>query len=252
MKSIHLFVAFCIFAMAIPFQTQAQGNNDPIYAVYTYEIMPEKVKAEEAFVKEMMSTLKNNGVKGPVWSTAVTNTNKFMYIMPLKNMAQLDENPWKDIMEKMGEKNWKILIDKAKGHESSFSSSVLELDSDLSYMPDGLSVQTPGKDFRAWNIFHIKPGKYDEAKAMAKKIKAVYANKNAAFHYRVYHNKFGGDGNTLVVVSSHKNMGDYYQTAETARTLVQKDVEALYDEFLTYVAKQERQYGSMRPDLSNE
>lgn len=252
MKTIHLFVAICISAMAIPFHTQAQNENDPIYAVYTYEIMPEKVKAEEAFVKEMKSKLKEYNVKGPTWSTAVTNTNTFMYIMPLKNMAQLDENPWKAIVEKMGEKNWKKLTDKAKGHESSFSSSALVLDSELSYMPNGLSVQTPGKDFRAWNIFHIKPGKYDEAKAIAKKIKAVYTNKNAQFHYRVYHNKFGGDGYTLVVVSSHKNMGDYYETAETARTLVEKDVEALYDEFLTYVAKQERQYGTMRPDLSNE
>lgn len=252
MKTIKNFVAICLIAVVMPFNAFAQGDNDQMFAVYTYEIMPEKVKAEEAFVKEMKATLKKHGVEGPTWSTAVTNTNTFMYIMPLENMADLDNNPWQELSEKMGEKEWKKLIDKADGHESSSSSSVLVLDAELSYMPDGLDPTTEGKDFRAWNMFHIKPGKYDEAKDLAKKIKEVYASKNSKFHYRIYHNRFGGDGNTLVVVSSHKNMGDYYQSASTARALVEKDTESLYDEFLTCVAKQDRMYGNMRPDLSNE
>ncbi len=241
-----------MIATLIPFQTQGQNDKDQMFAVYTYDVMPEKVKAEEVFVKEMKAKFKENKVEGPTWSTAVTNTNTFMYIVPIENMAQLDENPWEPIIKKMGKENWKKFTDKAKGHESSSSSAVSVLDSELSYMPEGLDPTTEGKDFRAWNIFHIKPGQYDEAKAVAKKIKEVYAAKKSKFHYRIYHNTFGGDGNTMVVVSSHKNMGDYYQNAEAARSLVQKDVEKLYDELLTHVAKQDRMYGNMRPDLSNQ
>ena len=53
MKTIKFLVAFCLFAMVTSFQINAQNDNDQMFAVYTYEIMPEKVKAEEAFVKEM-------------------------------------------------------------------------------------------------------------------------------------------------------------------------------------------------------
>jgi hypothetical protein len=251
MKTITYAIAICLLATLIPFQTQGQNDNDQMFAIYTYEIKPEKVKAEEAFVKEMKAKFKQYNVESPTWSTAVTNTNSFMYIVPIENMAQLDDNPWGPIIKKMGEDNWKKFTDKAKGHESSSSSSVSVLDSELSYMPEGLDPTTEGQDFRAWNIFHIKPGKYDEAKAVAKKIREVYAANKSKFYYRVYHNRFGGDGNTMVIVSSHRNMGDYYQNVEAARSLVQKDIEKLYDELLTYVVKQNRVYGNMRPDLSN-
>lgn len=250
-KTIKLFVLILIVALMVPLSAFSQKDDDPIFAVYTYDIKPEMVKAEEAFVKELIETLKKYGLDGPTWSTATTNTNRYLYIVALKNMAQLDKKPWQPLIDKMGEAKWKQLIDKSKGHESVNSSHVSILDSELSYMPNGLSTKTPGQEFRAWNIFHIKPGMYDKAKEIGKKIKAVYQSKNSNYYYRIYHNKFGGNGNTFVVVSSHENMGDYYQKSQATQKLLGKEVEALYDEFLTCVAKQERQYGKMRPDLSN-
>ena len=251
MKTTKNLAIICLVALMLPFTAFSQKEDDQMFAVYSYEIRPEKVKAEETFLKEIIAKLKQYGVKGPTWTTATTNTNGFSYIVPIKNMAQLDEKPWQALIDKMGKDNWKKFIDKSKANEASSSSSISVLDSELSYMPSGLNPNTPGEDFRAWNIFHIKPGMYDKVKGIAQKIKNVYANKNANFYYRIYHNKFGGNGNTLVVVSSHKNMGDYYQKATASNELIGKDIEALYAEFLTCVAKQERSYGKMRPDLSN-
>ena len=250
-KTIKLLLLTLILSLMLPMSAFSQKDDDAMFAVYSYNIRPEMVKAEEAFVKEIIALLKKHGLDGPTWSTATTNTNGFSYIVPLKNMAQLDEKPWQPLIDKMGQENWKKFIDKSKGHESSSSSSVSVLDSELSYMPNGLNPKTPGQDFRAWNIFHIKPGMYDKAKEIGKKIKDLYSSKNSNFYYRIYHNKFGGNGNTFVVVSSHKDMGDYYQKSQATKDLLGKDAESLYDEFLTCVAKQERQYGKMRPDLSN-
>lgn len=245
-------VIICFVVLILPSSLFAQKDDDPMFAVYTYEIKPEKVKAEEAFVKEIIAKLKEHGVEGPTWSTATTNDNRFMYIMPIKNMAQLDEQPWQPLIDKMGKENWKKFTDKARDHESFNSSSVSVLDSELSYMPNGIDPNTVGEDFRSWNIFHIKPGMYDKAKELAKQIKEVYAEKKSDFYYRIYHYKFGGNSNTMVVVSSHENMGDYYQNSVTARELIMGDVESIYDEFLTCVAKQERIYGEIRPELSNQ
>ena len=250
-KTIKSVIAICLVALMLPSSAFSQQEDDQMFAVYSYDIRPEMVKAEEAFVKEIIAKLKEYGVKGPTWSTATTNTNGFSYIVPLKNMAQLDEKPWQPLIDKMGKENWKKFIDKSKAHESSSTSSVSVLDSELSYMPNGLNPATPGEDFRAWNIFHIKPGMYDKAKEIGKKIKEAYASKNSNYYYRIYHNKFGGNGNTFVVVSSHKNMGDYYNKSEANLTLLSETVLPLYDEFLKCVAKQERSYGKMRPDLSN-
>lgn len=252
MKTFKFLSIICLIALMLPFTVFSQKENDAMFAVYSYDLKPEKVKAEETFVKDIIAKLKQYGVKGPTWSTAITNTNRVSYIVPLKNMAQLDEKPWQPLIDKMGKENWKAFIDKSKGNEVSSRSHVSVLDSELSYMPNGLDPKTTGLDFRAWNIFHIKPGMYDKAKAIAKKIKAVYATNNSEYYYRIYHNKFGGSGNTFVVVTSAKNMGDYYNKSKANLELLRNNIEVLYDEFLTCVAKQERAYGKMRPDLSNQ
>lgn len=250
MKTIKLFSLLYVAFFLVPLSISAQEEKDPLYGIYTHEVYPDKWDTEVAFVKEIKAALDEYDVDGLKWFTAATNANEFMYIVPMKNMAELDENPWAELVDKMGKDKWKAMLDKYKDNKAKVTSSVISLNRDITYMPEGLDSGDPDENFRSWNIFYIKPGHMRDAKEAAKKIKEYYASKNSMYHYRIYETYFGGDDNILYVSSSGKNMADYATDAENNYELLGEGIVPLYDDFLTHVRKQERKYGNMRPDLS--
>lgn len=250
MKTVN-FIAFLFVIAVLPTTNLlAQSTNaNQAFWVHEDQVKPSMYKEYEAVTKDFIAASQKHDLKDANWTTARQDGGIYLNISPISNMADLDKNPLAPLAEKMGEDNFRDIFNRFDKCYDVHRNYIVHLITDLSYMPNGLTTNTPGEDYRKWHYFHVTPQNVANLRNKMKEIKALYEKTGANQHYRVYRNGFGTDGDYYLVVISAKDAQSYDKTSNETDVLLGAEGEKLFDEMMQYVHKYESRTGSMRPDL---
>lgn len=247
MKTVN-FIAL-LFGIAVLQSTNLFSQNQA-YWVHEDQVKPSMLKEYEAVSKDFVEASKEHNLQDAYWATAHIDGGTYLTISPIDNMADLDKNPLAPLAEKMGEEKFMVLFDRFNECYDTHRDYVVHLIDDLSYMPNGLTTNTVGEDYRKWHFFHVTPQNVTSLRDKIKEIKALYEKKDAKQHYRIYRNGFGSNGDYYLAVISAKDAQSYAKTSAETDELLGEEGESLFDEMMQYVHKYETKTGRMRPDLA--
>ncbi|MCM4161319.1 hypothetical protein FHG64_06585 [Antarcticibacterium flavum] len=244
---------FSFFLATLLFQTgdllaQTASANQAFW-VHEDNVRPSMVKEYEAVTKDFIDACKKHNIKGANFATATLDDGTFLSISPVTNMADLDKNPLAPLAEKMGEDNFRQLFARFNKTYDTHRDYMVHLLTDMSYMPNGLSTNTPGEDYRKWHFFHVTPENAPALRTKMMALRDLYEKKGSKQHFRVYRNGFGNSDYYLVVISA-KDAQSYAQTSAENNTLLGPEGERMFDDILKSVEKYETRTGHMRPDLA--
>jgi len=208
------------------------------------------LKEYEAVTKDFIKACKEHNLKDADWTTARIDGGTYLTIAPINSMADFDKNPMAPLAEKMGEENFRAIFSRFDKCYDTHRNYMVHLINDMSYMPNGLTTNTEGEDYRKWHFFHVTPQNVANLRNKMKEIKSLYETKGAKEYFRIYRNGFGSTGDYYLVVISAKDAQSYAKTSEETDKLLGEEGEKLFNDLMQYVHKYESKTGRMRPDLA--
>tara|TARA_R110002020_G_scaffold5516_8_gene22920 strand:- start:948 stop:1715 length:768 start_codon:yes stop_codon:yes gene_type:complete len=247
-KFIALFVAIVLLNTN---ELLAQnGSTTQAFWIHEDQVKPAMLKEYEAVTKDFIKACKEHNLKDADWTTARIDGGTYLTIAPINSMADFDKNPMAPLAEKMGEENFRAIFSRFDKCYDTHRNYMVHLINDMSYMPNGLTTNTEGEDYRKWHFFHVTPQNVTNLRNKMKEIKSLYETKGATQHFRIYRNGFGSTGDYYLVVISAKDAQSYAKTSEETDKLLGEEGEKLFDDLMQYVHKYESKTGRMRPDLA--
>jgi hypothetical protein len=245
-KLLGLIMCCCMFVFNM------QSQDDSRYQRYLIHMDPVKPPMQADYEKtaaEFVKMCKDNNYAHD-WMTLSTEDSQYFYISPMKNFAEMDENPMASLREKVGaEKFGKVFEDFDKCYDT-HTDFVLSLDKELSYMPDGMTTMIEGENYRENTRYYFAPSNMDKALEAAKAFKKFYSDNNLGMHYRLYRSGFGADGTYFLVAVAAKDAMDMERKSAEARKAMGPKAEELFGNLNKVLLKTETMRGWMRPDLS--
>ena len=227
----------------------AQNVNQAFW-VHEDQVKPSMLKEYEAVSKDFIKACKEHDLKDADWATARIDGGTYLTIAPVNSMADFDKNPMAPLAEKMGEENFRAIFSRFDKCYDTHRNYMVHLIDDMSYMPNGLTTNTEGEDYRKWHFFHVTPQNVANLRNKMKEVKSLYETKGAKQHFRIYRNGFGSTGDYYLVVISAKDAQSYAKTSEETDKLLGEEGEKLFEDLMQYVHKYESKTGRMRPDLA--
>ena len=239
-----------VFLMLLPNLALAQDNTkNQSYWVHEDRVKPNMIEEYEKVTKDLVAQCKKHNIKDLNWITAATNDGSYLYITPIKKMADLDINTFAPLQEKMGKQAFSNLFDRYNNCYDTHGGYIVILNKKLSYMPEGLTQSQDGYNYRRWHYLHVTPANKSKLKASLEKVKNLYAKKGSKVYYRVYQNGFGSMGDYYLVAVSAKDGFGYEKNSAENKTLFGTDAKPVFDELFKYVSKYEMKTGAMKPAL---
>lgn len=239
-----------LFIFFISISLSAQNDRYQMYVVHEDHVNENMKDKHHDADKAIVKAAKDHNMKGMDWITFVADDNRVMYLSPIKNMAELDNNPFEDLGKKMGGDALEKLFDKYDGTYSKHGDYILRLDNELSYMPDGMTTTPANEDYRELTFYHIPPGKGEKAEELARSVKKMYTDMGSDIHYRLYKSGFGNMGNYYMVAVAAKSPEDMERKRKENMDLLGEKGEAMFDEIENHFADIEKVTGYIRPELS--
>ena len=227
----------------------AQNTNQAFW-VHEDQVKPSMLKEYEAVTKDFIKACEEHDLKDADWTTARIDGGTYLTIAPINSMADFDKNPMAPLAEKMGEENFRAIFNRFDKCYDTHRNYMVHLIDDMSYMPNGLTTNTEGENYRKWHFFYVTPQNVANLRNKMKEVKSLYEEKGAKQHFRIYRNGFGSTGDYYLVVISAKDAQSYAKTSEETDKLLGEEGEKLFDDLMQYVHKYESKTGSMRPDLA--
>ncbi len=229
--------------------SQLSNAQNQAYWIHADQVKPSKQAEYEKVTKDFIEACKKHDIKDADWVGAQVSDGTYLSITPIANMADLDKNPLAPLMEKMGEDNFRNLFKRFNECYDKHGDYIVTLNSDLSYMPDGLSLNTTGQDYRKWHFLYVTPSNSQALRDKIKEIKTLYEKKGSKEHYRIYHSGFGTMGEYYLAVISAKDEQAYAKTSDENDALLGDEGKKLFEEMMTLLDRYEVKTGVMRPDL---
>ncbi|SHG20447.1 hypothetical protein SAMN05444483_10637 [Salegentibacter echinorum] len=245
MKTLQQKLMFMLLVIA-PIFMNAQNQA---YWVHEDQVKPAKVMEYEQVTKDFIDACKEHNLQNGDWAAAQVNDGKYLTISPIQKMADFDKNPLAPLAEKMGEEEFRRIFDRFNQCYDKHRDYIVILNSDLSYMPEGLDVNTPGQDYRKWHFLHVVPSNISKLRAKMKEIKALYSEKDSKEYYRVYRSAFGTNGDYYLVTISAKDALSYAQVSAENDKFLGEEGEKMMRELYGLLESYEVKTGRMRPDL---
>lgn len=249
MKTIKL-LGLLLFACMFTFNMQSQEES--MYQRYLIHMDPVKPSMQAEYEKiaaNFVKMCKENNYAHD-WMTLATEDNKYHYITPISNFAELDENPMASLRDKVGAENFdKVFKDFDKCYDK-HTDYVLTLDKELSYMPNGMKTMIEGENYRENTLYYFAPSDSEKAVEVAKAFKKFYTDNNLGVHYRLYRSGFGTDGTYFLVAAAAKDAMDMERKSADVRKAMGPKGQELFANLNKILLKTETVRGWMRPDLS--
>jgi hypothetical protein len=227
-------------------------DSDNLQTNWVHEdvVKPSKVVHYEVVCKELVASLKKYNIQDI--STIVSNTadNRYLFVGPLENMAQLDQNRFATLSEKMGKDaldNLFARMDECYDIEQNY---MISLDKELTYMPEGITQTPTGQDYRKFHYLDFAPKDRNLIREKMKAVKEVFAKKGSKMYYRVYRSGFGARGDFYMVAIVAKDAVDYAQKSMENGKLLGEEGDKALGELFGNLLGCEAFLGSMRPDLA--
>lgn len=230
--------------------TTAQETKNLAYYVHEDQVKPSMISEYNAISKEFSEACKKHNLQDYSYNVAATNTGKYMSISPIEKFADLDVNVMAPLAEKMGEEAFTDLFNRFNSCYDKHGDYIVFLNNELTYMPEGIDVNTPGEDYRIWHRMNVAPENIQKLKGKLKELKALYTKKGAKEYYRIYHNGFGNMGDYYLAVISAKDAQDLARKTAESDALLGEEGEKLFKEIFKYVSSYTVERGRMLPDLA--
>ena len=251
MKSLQLFMGLFVGLLLSGTGMQAQSSStNQAFWIHEDQVKPSMYKEYEAVTKDFIAACKEHNLQDADFTTARLDEGIYLSISPISKMGDLDNNPLAPMAEKMGEEKFREMFTRFDKCYDSHRNYVVHLVGNMSYLPNSLSPNTPGEDYRKWHFFHVSPQNVTNLRNKMMEIRSLYEEKAAPQHYRIYRNGFGTTGDYFLVVISAKDAKSYLETSEETNKLLGEQGEKLMNEMMQYVSKYETKTGKMRPDLA--
>jgi hypothetical protein len=248
MKTLKITIVSAI-VLLLSINVSSAQNKMQAYSVHLDHVRPSMLLVYENLERELISQSKKYDSNFG-WIALVSDDFDYYYVSPIKNMAQLDSNPFAALSEKMGEGELGKLFNKMDKCYDDHVNYTLILDTELSYMPDGMTQTPEGQPFRKNTLYYFTPENYEAAEALAKDFKALYALKGSKVHYRIYRSGYGADGTYFMVAIAAKNGEEYEKMSTENQTLLGEEGNQLVGRLLNLMSNMKTVTGSIRSDLS--
>jgi len=153
--------------------------------------------------------------------------------------------------EKTGGKS-KQLEKQAGSCVSRVSTQICVFRPDLSHMPtESAFVPDFSQPFyQSVIVYHIKPGKYEEAEAVAKKIKELEDKRQSPMAYYMYERIFGQDSLAFIGVACAKDKAAFVELDQKMQANPDQEIEKLFTDNLHLITKIEMKEGTFVPEAS--
>lgn len=250
MKTLKTTLLIAAMFLLLPNMTLAQESKNQAFYVHEDQVKPSMLQEYNKISKEFADICKKHNLQDVSWNVAETNTGRYLNISPIENMADLDKNVFAPLAEKMGEEAFGKLFKRFNKCYDKHGDYITYLNTELTYMPEGISTTTEGQNFRKWHFLYVAPENIQNLKGKLKEIKALYAKKGSKEYYRIYHNGFGNMGDYYVAVISAKDAEDYAKKSKENDALLGEEGKKLFGEMMKYVLEYKTETGEMRPDLA--
>lgn len=218
------------------------------YMIHQDNVKPSMLWEYEKVAKEFNDACKEHN-PDTSWITVSTSDFVYMYVTPMKNFAEMDKNPFKEMAEKMGDK-WKDMFNRFDKCYDSHGNYVVVLDEELTYMPEGISQTQEGENYRDYYFIYYKPENSKKIREGMKAIKEMYANKGSKLYYRIYKSGFGTMESYYLVAISSKDEIDSAQKGKANEELLGPDRFDVFKKVMNYAERMEETKGKIRPDLA--
>jgi len=251
MKTLKQSLIFFTITLLIPLGSIAQDMaKNQSFWVHEDVVKPGMIAEYEAVCKELVGHLKTHNIQEANYIVTNTADNRYLYVGPIDNMADLDNSIFSALAEKMGKENMNALfnrMDKCYDVEQDY---IITIDNDLSYQPGGIDQTPEGENFRKFHYLYVSPGNRAIVKEKMKAVKDMFASKGSKVYYRVYRSGFGTRGEFYMVAVAAKDEVNYAQKALANDTLLGEDgKKTMWDLFSNLLSYEEIQ-GQMRPDMA--
>lgn len=247
-KKVTLLIAALLL---LPFgMLQAQESKNQAFYIHEDQVKPSMTEEYNKISKEFAEACKKHNLQDFSWNVASTSTGRYMSISPLANFAELDKNVLAPLSEKMGKDAFQDLFKRFNTCYDKHGDYVVYLNNELTYMPEGVSVTTPGENYRIWHRMNVTPENVQNLKGKLKELKALFEKKGSKEYYRIYHNGFGTMGDYYLAVISAKDAQELARKSAENEALLGEEGKKLFAEMFKFVLKYEVETGEMRPDLA--
>ncbi|NHF59465.1 hypothetical protein FK220_008945 [Flavobacteriaceae bacterium TP-CH-4] len=246
---IKLMLAAMLLAPMSIIQAQESGTSQAFW-VHEDVVKPSMVEEYERICKELVANMKKHNIQEANMIVANLADSRYLYVGPIENMAQLDKPVFATLAQKMGGTAMADLFDGMDKCYDVEQNYVIHLDTELSYMPNGMTQTPEGENYRKFHYLHFAPGNRKMIKEKMKAVRDMFAEKGSKVHYRVYKSGFGARGEFYMVAVAAKDAVDYAQKALENDALLGKDGNQIMGDLFSNLLKYEEYLGRMRPDMA--
>jgi len=251
MRTLKITLLLLLMFLLSPANSQAQEQSESkMYRVHEDQVKLSMVSEYESIVKEMIALVKKHNLKDLNWITLVSSDSRYLYVSPLKNMAELDAPSWiSELVKKEGEDVVYGLFNRMDKCYDTELDYILHLDNDLTYMPDGFTQTPKGNNYRNNHMLYVTPGNRQVVKEKLKAVKNLFASKGSKVQYRVYRSGFGSNGEYYMIAVAAIDAEDDAKKGKANNELFGKDGEKVFSELFSNLLKYESVEGWIKPDL---
>lgn len=243
MKTIKsIFLLALMICLAISF-THAQK----LFQVHVDFVRPSKLADYEKTAKDFAEACKKHNPQTS-WITVSTSDNRYMYVSPMENFAELDKNVFADMASSMGD-SFADMFRQFNTCYDKHGDYVLMLDEGLTYMPDGITQTPEGENYRKFYFLYYTPENQRKLTEAMRAVKETFASKGSKEYYRVYRSGFGVIDSYYMVAVSAKDEMDSAARGKANDELLGDSAREIFGNLMGALSKFEEVSGWMRPDL---
>jgi len=249
MKLLKLSLIVILFLMT-PILSQSQDKNS-VQAFWIHEdrVKPSMIEKYEEVSKDLVAVCKEHNVQNTQWLTLALNDNSYISITPLQNYAEIGENAFATLNEKMGDDKVSELFGRFNPTYDEHGDYIIYLHKDLSYMPGGVSQTIEGKNYRTLYYNYVTPENEKNFEGVMKNLKKAFEKHNSKMNFRVYKTGFGVMGTYYMVAIEGVSRMESAKAGDENWALMKDDFAALLKELRKYTWKNDEKTGWMREDL---
>ncbi|MEJ2112999.1 MAG: hypothetical protein P8X62_04620 [Flavobacteriaceae bacterium] len=222
-------------------------SGQQMYQVHVDYVKPSKLSDYYKIAKEFTDACKEHNPQTK-WITVSMDDNRYMYVSPIENFADLDANPFADMAEKMGDDFGKI-FERFNTCYDKHGDYILVLNNELSYMPEGMSQTQEGQNYRKFYFLYHTPENHSQIRDAIKGVKEMFASKGSKEYFRIYHSGFGNQEDYYMVAVSAKDAIDSATRGKANDELLGEDAKPVFQKLMQSASKFEEYTGWIRTDL---
>ncbi|HPG11248.1 MAG TPA: hypothetical protein PLU37_06940 [Chitinophagaceae bacterium] len=250
MKKLKIFLLIFLFVnLSMPSLFGQDSDRYMLFGVHEDVVYPAKFQDYEKVINELVENVNKYKVKELKWITTNTNDFRYLYVYPVANMAEMDNDNFKILADKMGADKLGDLFERMDKCYAEHFNYMLMLDKKLTYMPGGITQTPAGQNYRRFYYVYFTPSEAGKLEESLMAVKDLYTKKGSKQEYRVYRSGFGAPGDFYMIAVADKD-GLSYETNDAANNkLIGNDAEGIFLEMMKHVRKFQEVTGRMRPDL---